>query len=372
MDDSDWHDLGPAHLLRARPLQQIEIGRLKLALSCVDGQFAAISGVCNHAGGPLGDGTLDGDYVVCPWHHFKFHRVTGEGEPGYEDDRVPQHELREDAGHLFVKLVPTTKRRAAKHAKHPLDRSLERDPGGVRVLGISTTVMDNAHPRYSTSEALLDTAIEHARSRGLETRTIRLRDLSFRHCEGYYSKSAKACTWPCSITQMDPTDQLERVYEAAVFWADVIVVAMPIRWGVASSLYFKMAERFNCVQNQITIRNRIMLRDKVASFIITGGQDNVQAVAGQALTFFSELGCQFPQFPYIAHSRGWSAEDMENNVTYVRESAHLHEAARELVVRGCELSERLLATTTKPALVRAGRKASGGADVVRLPIVSDE
>jgi nitrite reductase/ring-hydroxylating ferredoxin subunit/multimeric flavodoxin WrbA len=372
MDESSWHDLGPAEPLRARPLQQIEIGRLKIALSWVGGQFAAISGVCNHAGGPLGDGTLDGDYVVCPWHHYKFHRATGEGEPGYEDDRVPRHEVRETDGRLFVNLVPATKRHAAKHEKHPLDRSLDRDPGGVRVLGISTTVMDNAYPRYSTSEALLDTAMEHARSRGLETRTIRLRDLSFRHCEGYYSKSAQACTWPCSITQMDPTDQLDRVYEAAVFWADVMIIAMPIRWGVASSLYFKMAERFNCVQNQITIRNRIMLRDKVASFIITGGQDNVQGVAGQALTFFSELGCQFPQFPYIAHSRGWSAEDMENNVKYVRDSEHLHEAARELVVRGCELSKRLLATTDARPMVRAGRKASGGADSVKLKVVSDD
>lgn len=372
MDDSSWHDLGPVAHLRARPLQQIEIGRTKIALSWADGQFAAISGVCNHAGGPLGDGVLDGEYVVCPWHHYKFHRATGEGEPGHEDDRVPRHELREEGGHLLVRLAAATKRHAAKPARHPLDRSLDRDPGGIRVLGISTTVMDNAHPRYSTSEALLDTAIEHARSQGMEARTLRLRELSFRHCEGYYSKSAHACTWPCSITQMDPTDQLDRVYEAVVFWADVIIVAMPIRWGVASSLYFKMAERFNCVQNQITIRDRIMLRNKVASFIITGGQDNVQGVAGQALTFFSELGCQFPQFPYIAHSRGWSAEDMENNVAYVRNSEHLHEASRELVMRGCELSKRLLGTTEAPPMVRAGRKASGGAGPVRLPIVSDD
>jgi hypothetical protein len=71
-----------------------------------------------------------------------------------------------------------------------------------------------------------------------------------------------------------------------------------------------MVERMNCVQNQVTIANRVLMRNKVASFIITGGQDNVQAVAGQMLGFFAEVGCHFPQFPYIAHSRGWSAEDM--------------------------------------------------------------
>ena len=77
------------------------------------------------------------------------------------------------------------------------------------------------------------------------------------------------------------------------------------------------------------------------------------------LTFFGELGCQFPQFPFIAHSRGWSAEDMEHNVKYVRDSEPLHEAARQLVNRSCELAERLLATEAPSAILRAGRKASG-------------
>ena len=68
-----------------------------------------------------------------------------------------------------------------------------------------------------------------------------------------------------------------------------------------------MIERMNCIQNQITIANRVLMHNKVAAFIITGGQDNVQAVAGQMLGFFSELGCHLPPFPFIAHSRGWSA-----------------------------------------------------------------
>ena len=41
-------------------------------------------------------------------------------------------------------------------------------------------------------------------------------------------------------------------------------------------------------------------------------------VVGQMLMFFGELGFMFPQFPFIAHSRGWHAEDMENNVLYVQ------------------------------------------------------
>jgi nitrite reductase/ring-hydroxylating ferredoxin subunit/multimeric flavodoxin WrbA len=357
--DANWTDLGPIDELRQKPLQQLTVGRTAIALSFVDGRFAAISGVCNHVGGPLGEGRLDGEYIVCPWHNWKFHRATGLGEPGYESDIVPRYDLREEDGRLYVDLTSATRRNKAKHAKHPLDRPLGRDPGGVRVVGISTTNMDMANPRYSTSDALLEHGIDHARSIGAETRLIRLAELSFRTCEGYYSKSARACTWPCSITQMDPKDQLDRVYEAIVFWADVVLISTPIRWGVASSLYFKMAERLNCVQNQVTLRNRVMLRNKVASFIITGGQDNVQGVAGQALCFFAELGCQFPQFPYVAHSRGWSAEDMEENVAYVQRSEELRAGTRALVERAVDLSQRLIVTAPAQHDHRAGRKASG-------------
>ena len=362
MANERWQDLGDVEELKRelalKPLRQITIGRTRVALSWHDGKFGAISGACNHVGGPLGDGHLDDGYVVCPWHHWKFHCHTGEGEPGFEADCVPRYELAEREGRLWINLDPLTKRNKLPHQPHPLTRPVQRAAGPVRVLGISTTVVNVEHPRYSTSEALLETALRSAREDlGVETRLIRLSDLKFRACEGYYSKSAHACTWPCSITQMDPTDQLDAVYEGFVHWADVILVATPIRWGSASSLYYKMVERMNCIQNQVTIGNRVLLRNKVASFIITGGQDNIQSVAGQMLGFFAEIGCVFPPFPYIAHSRGWSAEDMERNVAFVQNSAALHEGAAALVHRAIDFARILLETQVEPTRVeRAGRK----------------
>ncbi|HEX9165370.1 MAG TPA: Rieske 2Fe-2S domain-containing protein [Gemmatimonadales bacterium] len=358
MTEQGWHDLGPVEELAVGPLRQIVIGRTRIALSCVDGEFAAISGACNHAGGPLGEGHLDGDYIVCPWHHWKFHRQTGEGEPGFEEDRVPRYALRREDGHLWINLEAETSRRVKPHPPHPLARKVVREPGPLRVAGISTTAMDPAHPRYSTSEALLEAALVQARERGGETRILRLNDLRFRSCEGYYSKSAHACTWPCSITQMDSKDQMDQVYEAMVHWADVVLLATPIRWGAAGALYYRMAERLNCVQNQVTIRNRVLIRNKVAGFIVTGGQDNVQGVVGQLLTFFAELGYLFPQFPFVAHSRGWSAEDMEANVRQVQESTELREGAAALADRAMKMAGKLVGLEETPEpLARGGRKA---------------
>src|SRR5262249_14871858 len=80
------------------------------------------------------------------------------------------------------------------------------------------------------------------------------------------------------------------VYEAFVHWAAAVIVASPIRWGTTSSLYFKIASRLNCVQNQIAIANRVLIRNKFAGFIIFGGHNNIQSVSGQMLCFFAELG----------------------------------------------------------------------------------
>src|SRR5262245_27631218 len=110
MADESWIDVGAAAELARRPVQMVRVHQARVALTCKGGEFGAISGVCNHMGGPLGQGRLDGDYVVCPWHYWKFHRSTGLGEPGFEDDVVPCYEVRVEQGRVLVRGTPSTKR----------------------------------------------------------------------------------------------------------------------------------------------------------------------------------------------------------------------------------------------------------------------
>ena len=337
----------------------------RLALFWHEGRPRAIADTCNHKGGPLAGGQRRGEFVMCPWHGWEYSVVTGQGPPGYEAEAVATHATEVRSGpagdEVWVDLSPATPRRLLKHPPHPLARPVVHEPHDrPRVLFLSTTALDAGNPRFSTSDHLLEHAAEHARSSlGCDTRLLRLRELAFRDCEGNYSKAARACTWPCAITERDPDDGLTPVYEALVHWADVVIVATPIRWGAPAALYVKMVERMNCVQNQVTIANRVLIDRKVAAFVITGGQDNIQAVAGQMLTFWSEIGFVFPQFPFIAHSRGWTAEDMEKNVRQVAASDELRSAAAELVARAVEAARHLHAPGP---FTRAGRKAAPQAD----------
>ena len=193
--DENWVDIGSTEELSGLPLRRIKAVNHELAISLKDGQFGAVSNTCNHVGGPLGEGRLDGEYIVCPWHNWKFHRCSGVGEPGFEQDRVPAYTVKVKNGRVLVNLAAGSKRAKSQHAPHPLSRKVEHAAGPLRVAGIATTAMDAANPRFSGSDHLLDHALKAARELGAETRMIKLNDLNFRACEGYYSKAARACTW---------------------------------------------------------------------------------------------------------------------------------------------------------------------------------
>ncbi len=55
----------------------VELNGTPVALFKVNGQFCAISNVCPHKGGPLGEGDLEGTVVTCPWHGWQFDVTTG-------------------------------------------------------------------------------------------------------------------------------------------------------------------------------------------------------------------------------------------------------------------------------------------------------
>jgi nitrite reductase/ring-hydroxylating ferredoxin subunit/multimeric flavodoxin WrbA len=328
----------------------VSLGTQKVALFHFDGVISAIGNSCLHKAGPLVQGTVakkydGGLYVMCPWHGWEYNIRTGSGIPGYEDQQSV-YEVKVENERIFISDKPIVKAKAAKHAENPLEDleklKYETTSDSLNVLGISTTQMNDALPRPSTSEDALVKTLAHAKEKfNANTRMIKLRNLEFRNCEGYYSRHQNACTWPCSISEMNPEDGMNEVYRKMILWADVLIVATPIRWGNASSLYFKMAERLNCVQNQITLKDRVLIKNKVAGFIVTGGQDNIQQVAAQMMVFFTDLGFVFPPFSFVGWSRGWTAEDMDHNIEQFSKSKYIDRSVKELMENSVCLSRQL-------------------------------
>jgi len=66
----------------------VDVDGLAVALFNVEGEFFAIDNTCPHVGGALGDGPLEDDTVMCPWHGWKYNVKTGQACGAPKDDPV--------------------------------------------------------------------------------------------------------------------------------------------------------------------------------------------------------------------------------------------------------------------------------------------
>jgi nitrite reductase (NADH) small subunit len=52
-------------------------GEVEICLAKIDGELRALDNLCPHRRGPLGQGWIEGNAVVCPWHSWAFDLTTG-------------------------------------------------------------------------------------------------------------------------------------------------------------------------------------------------------------------------------------------------------------------------------------------------------
>lgn len=60
---------------------EAEAKGVAVCLANVQGELAALDNWCPHRRGPLGQGWVEGEAVVCPWHSWAFDVKTGEAHP---------------------------------------------------------------------------------------------------------------------------------------------------------------------------------------------------------------------------------------------------------------------------------------------------
>jgi nitrite reductase (NADH) small subunit len=86
-----WHKVATVEEVAAGTARELTAGGRVVALFNVEGDFYALDGICPHAGGPLGEGSLLGCVVTCPWHGWQFDIRTGQHalNPRIEQTRFP-------------------------------------------------------------------------------------------------------------------------------------------------------------------------------------------------------------------------------------------------------------------------------------------
>lgn len=83
---------------------EVEVEGRALCVANVNGEISAIDNVCPHRNGPLGQGWLEGEVVVCPWHSWIFHAKTGVSEYP-SNERVEAFPVRIEGEDVLVEIA---------------------------------------------------------------------------------------------------------------------------------------------------------------------------------------------------------------------------------------------------------------------------
>jgi nitrite reductase/ring-hydroxylating ferredoxin subunit/uncharacterized membrane protein len=69
------------------------------------GKVCAIANTCSHLGGPLAEGSRDGDVVTCPWHGSRFDLCSGRVIEGPAVFPQPRYEARVEQGTIELRAA---------------------------------------------------------------------------------------------------------------------------------------------------------------------------------------------------------------------------------------------------------------------------
>jgi nitrite reductase/ring-hydroxylating ferredoxin subunit len=77
----------------------------RVAVFRYDGKVSAISNVCQHQNGPLGEGRIIDGCVTCPWHGYQYQPESG-AAPSPFKEKIPTFRVKVVEGTVFVHPSP--------------------------------------------------------------------------------------------------------------------------------------------------------------------------------------------------------------------------------------------------------------------------
>ena len=81
------------------------LGGERVALFRYEGKISAVSNVCQHQNGPLGEGKIVDGCITCPWHGFQYLPETG-ASPEPFTEKIPTFRVRVQEGRVYVHPRP--------------------------------------------------------------------------------------------------------------------------------------------------------------------------------------------------------------------------------------------------------------------------
>jgi sulfoxide reductase heme-binding subunit YedZ len=77
----------------------------RVAVFKYDGKVSAVSNVCQHQNGPLGEGKIVDGCITCPWHGYQYNPDDGKSPPPFTEE-IPTFNVKVVEGRIYVHPKP--------------------------------------------------------------------------------------------------------------------------------------------------------------------------------------------------------------------------------------------------------------------------
>lgn len=89
-----WLDVGSVDdIPESRALTVCLSGQERVAIFRYQGQVSAVSNVCAHQRGPIGEGQIRDGCITCPWHGWEYRPQDGQAPPPFTE-KIPTYQVR--------------------------------------------------------------------------------------------------------------------------------------------------------------------------------------------------------------------------------------------------------------------------------------
>lgn len=120
-----WVDFGDlADFTESRALIGSGAGGERIAVFKFKGRLSALSNVCSHQGGPVGEGKVVLGLVTCPWHGYQYRLEDGCSPPPFKE-RIRKYRVRLDGSRVLVDPEPLPLGTVVEPVTIPQDRRAE-------------------------------------------------------------------------------------------------------------------------------------------------------------------------------------------------------------------------------------------------------
>jgi nitrite reductase/ring-hydroxylating ferredoxin subunit len=98
-------DAGEVASIPEKCARVVSLNGERIALFKYEGKVSAVSNVCQHQNGPLGEGRILAGCITCPWHGYQYRPEDGASPPPFQE-KVSTFRTAVVAGRVLVHPLP--------------------------------------------------------------------------------------------------------------------------------------------------------------------------------------------------------------------------------------------------------------------------